>query len=167
MTAISCNPFPDDRKFVVWFQNVLFRYVGFCEGWYFESYCFVTDWVIKLLLYTEAGTRTNWSISRQMLMAGEVLTLMSCNLLSDTRMSRLCFQVVRFRDKSRTSFWSVTTRCLFMACKFPLGRFTMHSHRKRINSLGQDWRKWLLHLRESNWNNWRAETFCVFIVQRS
>ena len=33
-----------------------------------------------------------------------VIILMSCNPLSDARMSLLCFQVVRFRDNSRTSF---------------------------------------------------------------
>ena len=45
-------------------------YVGFYEGRHFGSSCFVTDWVIKLLFYTEAGTRTNWSITRQMVNDG-------------------------------------------------------------------------------------------------
>ena len=45
-------------------------HVGFCEGWYFGSLCFVTEWVIKLLLYTEAETSTNYSISRQMVNDG-------------------------------------------------------------------------------------------------
>ena len=34
------------------------------------------------------------------MMGGEI-TLMSCNTISDARMSLLCCQVVRFRDKSR------------------------------------------------------------------
>ena len=42
-------------------------YVGGCSALYFGSYCFVTD---TLLLYTEAGTRTNCSISRQMINDG-------------------------------------------------------------------------------------------------
>ena len=45
-------------------------YVGFREGWYFGSSCFVTDWVIKLLLYTEAVGRTHCSTSRQMVNYG-------------------------------------------------------------------------------------------------
>ena len=67
-------------------------------------------------------------------MTGAVLTLMSCNPLSDARMSLLCFQVVRFRDNSRTSLWNCATWCLFMLCRFPLSRFSMHSQRNRINS---------------------------------
>ena len=30
----------------------------------------------------------------------------------------------------------------------------------------QDWSIRLLHLGEYDWNNWRVERFCVFIVQR-
>ena len=37
--------------------------------------------------------------------------------------------------------------------------------RKRMNSFGQDWRKRFLHLWENDWNTWRVERFCVFIVQ--
>ena len=33
--------------------------VGGCSALYFGSSCFVTDYVVTLLLYTEAGTRTN------------------------------------------------------------------------------------------------------------
>ena len=94
-----------------------------------------------------------------------VITLMSCNPLSDARMSLLCFQVVLFRDNSQTSLWNFTTWCLFMVCRFPLSRFIMHSQRNRINSFGQDWRKRPLHLWENDWNTWRVERFCVFIVQ--
>ena len=43
-------------------------YVGGCSAFYFGSSCFVTDFA--LLLYTEAGTRTNCSISRQMINDG-------------------------------------------------------------------------------------------------
>ena len=89
------------------------------------------------------------------------MTAISCNHFSDDRTFLLCFQVVFFSDSSQTSSWNFTTWCLFMSCKFPLSRFTIHSHRNRINSFGQDWRKWLLHLRESDWNTWRVERFCV------
>ena len=36
----------------------------------FGSSCFATGWLIKLLFYTEAGTRTNCSLSRQMVNDG-------------------------------------------------------------------------------------------------
>ena len=75
-------------------------YVGSCEVWYFGSSCFVTVWVIILLLHREAEMRTNCSITRQTLMMGGEITLMSCNPLSDARMSLFCFQVVLFRDNS-------------------------------------------------------------------
>ena len=98
-------------------------------------------------------------------MAGALITLMSCNPLSDARMSLLCFQFVRFRGNSQTSLRNFTTRCLFMFCRFPLSIFIMHSQRNRLNSFGQDWRRRLLHLWENDWNTWRVESFCVFIVQ--
>ena len=98
-------------------------------------------------------------------MTGGVITLMSCNPLSDARVSLPCFLVVRFRDNSRTLLWNFTTWCLFMLCRIPFSRFIMHSQRNRINSFGQDWRKRLLHLWENDWNTWRVERFCVFIVQ--
>ena len=41
-------------------------YVGGCSALYFGSSCFVTDCVVTILFYTEAGTRTNCFISRQM-----------------------------------------------------------------------------------------------------
>ena len=44
------------------FSSESIRYVGFCEGWYFASSCFATDWVVKLVLYTDAGTGKNCSI---------------------------------------------------------------------------------------------------------
>ena len=139
--------------------------MGFCEGWYFGRSCFVTDWVIKLLLYTEAGTRTNCSISKQMVIDGGVISLMSSKPLSDARMSLLSLKVVRSRDNSQTSLWNFTTWCLFMLCRFPLSRFIMHSQRNRINSFGQDWTKRHWHLWENDWNTWRVERICVFIVQ--
>ena len=79
---------------------------------------------------------------------------MSCNPLSDARMSLLCFQFIRFRDKSQTSLWNFATWCFFMLWRFPLSRFVMQSRRNWINSFGQDWRKkffafvekWLEHL---------------------
>ena len=45
-------------------------YVGGCSALYFRSSCFVTDCVVTLLLYREAGTRTNYSKSRQMINDG-------------------------------------------------------------------------------------------------
>ena len=98
-------------------------------------------------------------------MTGVLRTAISCNPFSDDRSFPLCFQVVLFSDNNQTSSWNITTWCLFMACKFRLNRFTMHSHKKRIKYFGQDWRKWLLHLRENDWNTWQVERFCVFIVQ--
>ena len=98
-------------------------------------------------------------------MTGGVITLMSCKPLSDARMSLLCFQVVLFRDNSRTLLWNCATWCLFMLRRFPLSWFIMLSQRNRINPPGQDWRKGLLHLWENHWNTWRVDRFCVFIVQ--
>ena len=99
-------------------------------------------------------------------MAGGVISLMSCNPLSDATISLPCFQVVRFRDNSQTSLWNFFTWCLFMLCMFLLSRFIMLSQGNRINSFGQDWRKRLLHLWENHWNTWRVKRFCVFIVQK-
>ena len=48
-------------------------YVGGCSALYFESSCFGTEFVVTLLLYTEAGTRTNCSISRQMINDGRCI----------------------------------------------------------------------------------------------
>ena len=95
-------------------------------------------------------------------MIGGVIRLMSCNPLSDARMSLLCFQVVRFGDNNRTSLWNFTTWCLFMLSRFPLSRFIMHSPRNRINSFGQDWRQRLLHWWASHWNTWRVKILCVY-----
>ena len=55
-------------------------YVGGCSAFYFGSSCFVTDCAVTLLLYTEAGTRTKCSISRQILLTGGETTAISCNL---------------------------------------------------------------------------------------
>ena len=89
-------------------------------------------------------------------MTGGVKVLMSCNPLSEARMSVLCFQNVRFRDNSRTSLWNFATWCLLVFCRFPLSRFIMHSQRNRMNTFGQDWRNWFLHLWEKDWNTWRV-----------
>ena len=45
-------------------------YVAGCSALNFGSSCFVTDCVVALLLYTEAGTRTSCSISRQVINDG-------------------------------------------------------------------------------------------------
>ena len=47
--------------------------LGGCSALCFGSSCFVTDCVVTLLLYTEAGTRTDCSMSREMINDG------SCN----------------------------------------------------------------------------------------
>ena len=52
------------NSFLLRFRESIW-YVGDHSAVYFESYCFVTDCVVTLLLYIEAGTRTNCSISRQ------------------------------------------------------------------------------------------------------
>ena len=139
-------------------------YLGFCEGWYFGSSCFVTDWVIKLFCTQKQERGQTGPYQDKWLMTGGVITLMSCNPLSDARMSLLCFQVVRFRDNSQISLWNFATCYIFMLCRFSFSGFNMHSQRNRINSFGQDWRKRLLHLWEIYWNTWRVERFCVFIV---
>ena len=129
-------------------------YVWFSEGKYFGSSCFVTDQLIKLLLYTEAGTRRNCSKSKHAVNDGGVITLMSCKPFSEARMSLLCFQVVRFGDKSRTSFWYFAMRCLFMLCRFLLSRFFFNSKKKSDKLLRARLKekisafvgKWLEHL---------------------
>ena len=46
-------------------------YVGFCSVWYFGRSCLITVWEFNLLLlYTDGGTRTNCSLSRQMVNDG-------------------------------------------------------------------------------------------------
>ena len=140
-------------------------YVGFCGGWYFWRSCFVTDWVIEHLLYTEAGTRQTVPYQDKWIMKKGEITLMSCKSLSDAGMSPLCFQVERFRDNTRTSPWNFATWCIFMLCRFPLSRFIMHSQKNRINSFGQDLRRRLLHLWENDGNTWRVERFYVFTVE--
>ena len=49
------------------FFNVTLWYVGVCSGLYLAGSCFVTMVGLLLLLYTKRGTRTNCSISRQMI----------------------------------------------------------------------------------------------------
>ena len=58
------------------FSSESICYVGFCLVWYFGSSCFASAVVLNLwlllllLLYTEAGTRTNCSLSKQMVIDG-------------------------------------------------------------------------------------------------
>ena len=61
------------------------------------------------------------------------MTANSCKPFSEDRTFLLLFQVVLFSNSNETSSSNFTTGCLFKACKFPLSRFTMHSHRKRTN----------------------------------
>ena len=118
-------------------------YAGFCSAWYFGSSCFVTAWVFKILfsLYSEAGTRTNCPISREMFNEGRSKCFISCSSFSDTRTYLLCFQVIPFRESNCISFWNFVTQCGFLLCRFALRRFTIHSQKKRMNSFRQDWRK--------------------------
>ena len=140
-------------------------YVGGCSALYFGSSCFVADCAVTLLLYTEAGTRTNCSISGQMINDRRWCDCNSCNHFSDDRQFLLCFQVVFWAIVAKLRLETLPRDVFLWLASFLLSRFTKHSHRNRINSFGQDWRKWLLHLRESNWNTWRVERFYVFIVQ--
>ena len=78
-------------------------YVRFCEGWYYENSCFVIDWVIKLCCTQKQERGQSGPYQDKWLMTGGLITLMSCNPLLDARMSLHCFQVVRFKDNSRTS----------------------------------------------------------------
>ena len=136
-------------------------YLGGCSALCFGSSWFVTDCVVPLSLYTEAGTIRNCSILRQMINDGGIMTVISCNNFSDDRTFLLQFQVVLPSNINQILSWNFITWCLFLVCKFPLSRFTMRLHRKWTNSFGRDWRKWRLHLRESDWNTWRVEIFSV------
>ena len=125
--------------------------VGGCSALYFGISCFVTDIAQSHSCYTQKlGKEQTAPFQDKWLMTGGEMMAFSCNLFSDDRTFLLCFQVVLFTDNGQTSSWNFTTWCHFMGCKFPFSRFTMHSHRNRINSFGQDWRKWFLHLRESD-----------------
>ena len=141
--------------------------IGFYSAQYFASSCFVTAGVFKfsLLLNTDAGTRTNCSVSSQNVNDKRVIALMSCMTFSRSRKSLFCFKVIRFPDNIRTSLWNLATWCLFMVCSFLLRRFIIHSQRNLINSFQRNWRKRLLLSWENDWNTWRVERFCVFIVQ--
>ena len=129
-------------------------YSALCIDWYFGSSCFLTNWVFKLLLYTEAGTETNCSLSRQMVNHGGVITFMSCNPFSDARKSLLCSQEILLAQSNGTSFWNFVTWCPFMLCGFSLRRFTLQSQRNLRNPFRKHWRKIVLHLWENDWNTW-------------
>ena len=99
---ISVSALPNSFLLMSPFRESIW-YVGGCSVLYFGCSCFVTDCVVTLLLYTEALTRTNCSISKKGLMTGGVMTASSCNPLSDGRTFLLCLQVVLFSDSSHTS----------------------------------------------------------------
>ena len=67
--SISVFALPNSFLLLSLFRESIW-YVGGCSALHFESSCFVTDCAVTLLLYTEAGTRTNCSISRQMINDG-------------------------------------------------------------------------------------------------
>ena len=64
--SISVSALPNSFLLMSLYRESIW-YVGGCSALYFGSSCFETDCVVTLLLYTEAGTRTNCSISRQMI----------------------------------------------------------------------------------------------------
>ena len=125
-----------------------------------------TDWVSQLLLYIEAGTRTNWFMSRQLIYKGWLTNFMVTEFSLDGSMSLYCFHVVQFRVSCLTSLRNLATWCLFMLCRFLLGRFIRCSQRNRLNSFGQRWSKWLSRLCEKDWSSRVVERFCVFTVER-
>ena len=120
-----------------------------------------------ILLYTHAWSRTNSSISKQMV-----------NNRNNSDFSKFqpifwCqnvpFSLPRdsFGEKIRTSFWIfVITRSLVVLREFRLSKFTMHSQRNSRNSFLREWKKRLLHLRQNNWKTRRVDTLFVFIFQR-
>ena len=85
-------------------------------------------------------------------MTGGVIILMSCNPLSDARMSLLCFQVVRFRDNSLASkFYHVLSfyalqvsfeQIYYAFAKKPNKLFWARLKEKTFAFMG----KWLEHL---------------------
>ena len=85
------------------FLSELIRYVGFCEGWYFGSSCFVTDWVMKICCRQKQEQGQTAAHLEKLLLTRGKITLQSFRLFLDARLSPLCFQVVRFRDNSQTS----------------------------------------------------------------
>ena len=113
----------EKRFLFISFLNESIWYLRFCKGWYLGSSCFLTDWVIKHLLYTEAGMRTKCSMSKKWFLMGWVIILLSCKSFLKARRSLLHFQFVPFRDNSRTPLWTFATWCFLMLCRFPLRRF--------------------------------------------
>ena len=119
--------------------------------WYLDSCCIQKQ---------ERGK--NARNQNERLLTGGVLTSMSLKFSSPARTSPFFrLQVVHFRDDSRTSLKSFANWYLVLFCRFLLTSFFMCSHRNRINSFGQYWREWHLHLWENDWNTWRVEIFCV------
>ena len=114
----------------------LFRYVGFCSTWYLKSSYFATNWTFKLLLlYADAGTRTNCSISMQVVYGGKNNdTFVICTPLSDT-----IFGLRNFlsRDGVSASFSCFVTWCRFMVCTFLWSRFTMFPQTSLTKIFGQ------------------------------
>ena len=143
-------------------------YVGVYWGWDLGRSTFnVVDFVVFSLLRKEAGTRRGQTVPYQDKWLNTIGVVVSTNWkpLSDVKRSRLCFHVVRFNESKCQSRLYLLSWCLFTLCKFPWSGFTMHSLRNRINSFGHDWRNWIFHLRENDWNAWRIERVCVLIVQ--
>ena len=144
-------------------------YVEFCSAQVLGSSGFVIAWVIKflLLLSREAGTRTNCSISSQLVDDGTSTYFYELYIFFQMPEHPFCDSKWFFFQKSNLiSFCNFVTWCLFVLCKFLLRRFYIHSQRNMIISSGQDWRKRLLHLWENHWINWRVYKVCVFSVQK-
>ena len=144
--------------------------MGLCSTWCFGSFCFVNDWVLKLLLfYTEAGRRKTVWYQDKRLMTGKVVSMVVCNVFfSDAKTSLLCFQVNFVEEKAiEHRFEGLSGDVLpSLICGFPLRRFTTNSLESLLNCSGQDWRKRFLQLWEKDWNTWRVEKFFVFILQK-
>ena len=132
-------------------------YVGLCEARFSGSSCFVTDWILKLLLQTEAQTRKNCSMSNQMVNNGRTKTFYElCSFFGFHNISLLllsCF----FNKNNRALFRNSFKFCLFMLCWLLLSRLTKHWQKNLINSSLKGRRKGLYQLWENDWNTWRVE----------
>ena len=95
--------------------------VEFLSPWCFGSSCFVTDWVIKLSLFS---IETLSSLQMKRILTEWLLTFMSCKRLSDARTLVICFQVVFSKANNRTLLLNFAAWFVLL-CRFSLSRFTM------------------------------------------
>ena len=71
LLSISVSALTNSFLLISLFRESIW-YVGGYSVLYFGSSCFITDCAVTLLLYTEAGTRTICSISRQLINDGRL-----------------------------------------------------------------------------------------------